>query len=72
MEYLLWSFGGVSRDWGDRQWQNPKLRDGSNLWIPEPGAHSEFFIWEGGGGRADLEAIFNLFDFKNYILNIML
>jgi hypothetical protein len=37
------------------------------------GEHPEFFLGgEGGGGRgADPEAMYNLFDFKNYLTEIM-
>jgi hypothetical protein len=35
-----------------------------------PGVHPEFLL--GGGGGADPEAIYNLFDFKNYVIKIML
>jgi hypothetical protein len=34
--------------------------------LVEPGAHPEFFC-----GGADPEAVYNLFDFKNYITKIM-
>jgi hypothetical protein len=33
------------------------------------GTHPEFFL---GEGVADPEAVYNLFDFKNYVLKIML
>jgi hypothetical protein len=33
------------------------------------GAHPQFFSW--GGGMPDPEAIYNLFDFKNYVIKIL-
>jgi hypothetical protein len=37
-----------------------------------PSAHSEFFLVEGGGRGADPEVIRSWFDFKNYVIKIML
>jgi hypothetical protein len=36
----------------------------------QSGAHPGFFIGRGGG--ADPEAIYFMFDFKNYVIKIML
>jgi hypothetical protein len=39
----------------------------------DTGTHPEFFLGRGGGrGVADSEVTYNLFDFKNYIIKIML